>query len=96
MNDKPNYSKGIEYEWVSARYDGKKADDIAAMAHYGVGYYIMADSGKGNTREVIAAFRRAIDSPTPEHLMAIRDYDKIKDLEDKHLNRMGIGGKLVK
>lgn len=95
MNNKPNYTTEMEYEWVSAKYDGKSADTVSALANSGIGYFILADSGRGNTREVIAAFRRAIDSPTPDHLLPIIDSHKIKDLERKHLNRMGIGEKLV-
>jgi hypothetical protein len=82
----------MNYEWVSAKYDGEQATRVAESANAGIGYFKLADNGRGNTREVIVAFKRPIDSPTPDHLLPILDITKIEDLEKKMCLRKGIHG----
>lgn len=80
----------MNYEWVSGSYEGEKATKVAGLANSGIGYYILADTGGRSNRQIVAAFRRAVDGPTPHHLLVVRNGSKVDDLEKQFKTRMGI------
>lgn len=59
----------MEYQWVIGKFNGEKARSVLDHAGAGIGYFIRQQNGVGKNIEVEAAFRRAMDSPIPEHLV---------------------------
>jgi len=80
-------------KWVIGRWSGKQAKSVEDHAAAGLTYFIIDASGRGEGREVVAAFRRACDSPVPEHLEVITDPFRIVEYEEKRKARMGMHGK---
>ena len=72
----------MTYEWVKGKYSGVAAKHVLGLANAGVGYFILDTIGN----EVIAAFRRAVDSPTPDHLIKLDSIEQDK-LEKRFLQR---------
>lgn len=82
----------MNYEWVIGTYEGEEAKLVTAHANAGVGYYVIARTGRGAGLKIKAAFRRACDSPTPHHL-ELADYEMIVKLEKLRKQRSGISEK---
>ncbi len=67
--------------WVVGSFDGEAAKSVQAHADAGIGYIILDSAGRGQSSTVVAAFRRAEDSPLPPHLEEVRDPAKIDKYE---------------
>lgn len=65
----------MKFEWVKGRYTGKKATSVIEHADEGIGYIIIEKGKDKNEAFVIAAFRRALDSPRPHHLEELSEYE---------------------
>jgi hypothetical protein len=76
MNYDPN--EPMKFEWCIGLYEGDKANYILSLANEGVGYFIRRTEGSGKGLRVEAAFRRPLDSPTPDHLMVADPAASIK------------------
>ena len=81
----------IDAEWVIGSFKGDRAKSVQENADAGVGYSIIDSGGSGLNRQVVVAFRRAVDSPLPEHLQAVTDPFKIVKYEKMRLTRSGGG-----
>ncbi len=90
--EKPTYKDGFAYEWVTAKYTGEQAKKVADLAASNTGYIEIAKSMGGANMEIVVAFARPIDSPTPEHLMKVIDTSKINEFEKKRCLRKGVHG----
>ena len=86
----------MNYEWVIGTYKGDDAKYVSALADMGIGYFKMDELAKGRSTEVAVAFRRPIDSPTPEHLLRITDEKKINKFEKGMCIRAGVHKNPVK
>lgn len=80
----------MQCEWVIGRYKGDRAKSIKAHAEAGIGYIIVDVFGTGGAQEVVAVFRRACDSPLPDHLQLVRDPYKIQKYEKIFKQRSGL------
>lgn len=80
----------MQYDWVVGRFKGDKAKNVINHAGAGLGYFILDTLGVGQSQTVIAAFRRACDSPIPEHLELVTDSKKIDKLEKMIKGKQGL------
>lgn len=78
----------MDFTWVVGFYKGKKAESIRDHANAGIGYFILDQFGKGNGLEIEAGFRRANDSPIPNHLVKASP-DVAANLEQMRRSRSG-------
>lgn len=79
----------IEYEWVIAVYTGDRAKSVKSHADNGIGYFVREERGKGVNYELEVAFRRPIDGPRPDHLIAA-DVITSSKLDEKYQQRHGL------
>lgn len=79
----------MQYEWVIGSFKGDKGKQVKELANAGVGYFVRQEAGRGTEYTVEVAFKRAIDSPTPEHLVPA-DLFQSEKLEKLARQRMGI------
>lgn len=86
-SDKITYKKGIGYEWVIGRYDGDRGASVQEHADAGLTYFIRQSTGHGKNRSVVAAFRRPLIGPCPDHLEKADEY-QVKKLEEKLEKRL--------
>jgi hypothetical protein len=77
-------------EWVIGFYIGEQAKRILEHASAGIGYFVLDQGRQGNQATVQAALRRAIDSPTPDHLQRVTDLGMIRKLNDRYDTRHGV------
>lgn len=83
--------KSLECEWVIGRYKGERAKSVLAHSDHGISYIILDSStGRGVALEVLAAHRRACDSPVPQHLEKVTDQNKIAKYEKIRKERAGL------
>lgn len=83
MTEEYKYRTPINVEWVAGRFEGKMAIEVKGLAKERMGYFIL-DQG---VEWVNAAFRRPINSSTPDHLTKIIDPFQIAKLEAKRNNK---------
>ena len=50
----------IEYEWCIGKFKGDMAANVLANAGAGIGYFIRSSSGRGQSLEVDAWFKKRI------------------------------------
>lgn len=79
----------MQVEWVLGRFIGDRAKSVIDHANAGMGYFIIEQGKQGNQQTCLAAFRRAMDSPVPEHLDLVRDMSMLRKLNDRHDARHG-------
>lgn len=77
-------------EWVIGRAIGDRAKSILDHAHAGMGYQILEQGKQGNQAFCLYAFRRAMDSPVPDHLTRVVDPFMLKKLNDREDQRRGM------
>lgn len=65
----------MEMEWVKGRYEGERAKSVSAHADSGLGYVILERGRDGMQQYVMAASRRAVDSPIPPHLLPLTGFE---------------------
>jgi hypothetical protein len=80
----------MHVEWCIGRAVGDRAKSIIDHANSGVGYFIMEQGKQGAQTFCLYAFRRAADSPVPEHLTRVVDPFQQKKLDDRYNSRHGI------
>jgi hypothetical protein len=80
--------------WVLATYTGQRAKSVQAHAEAGIGYFLIDVTGNRNNPEVTVAMQYD-DNPLPEHMMEIRDQQKIREFERKRLTRIGFNESLI-
>lgn len=76
----------MDAQWVIGIASGKEAEAVLSHAHSGLGYFIRKQSGKGKNIDVEYAFKRAQDSPLPDHL-ALPDKYQIQKLDELYEKR---------
>lgn len=77
-------------EWVIGRYIGEQAKSVIAHANAGSGYFLLDQGKQGVQQTCLAAFRRAMDSPVPDHLDRVVDPFMVKKLNDRYEQRHGL------
>lgn len=80
----------IKYDWVVGRFKGDRAKSVINHTGAGMAYFVLDTIGVGQSQTVIAAFRKACDSPIPEHLELVTDIRKIEKLEKMRKERQGL------
>jgi len=80
----------VKGSWVVGSFEGEQAKRVVDHADAGVGYIILERAGSKVHPAVLAAFRRAEDSPIPVHLNEVKDHYKIEKYEETRRQRAGI------
>ena len=89
MFNKLDYDKGVDTEWVIANYTGERAKNVLALCGV-TGYLLIEDRSVGSRKDILVAFRRPIDSPTPEHMQVVNDYFKILEYDKRLRSNQGL------
>lgn len=77
-------------EWVVGVFEGQQAKSVIDHADAGLTYIVLERGGNKFNPQCTAAFRRAMDSPLPAHLIAVKDPKKIDEYERIRKSRSGL------